>query len=98
MIMLLYGKYGAMPPFDNLLEDWGHGGLRKQGFFGMCTIDELRMEVSTLKHKFPELVKMNIKNSMTFFSHMCTVLQLSNSPTQPLSRYRLHCAQRRELL
>ena len=60
MIMLAYGKYGAMPPFDNLLEDWGHGGLRKWGFFGMCTMDELRREVTTLKHKFPELVKMDI--------------------------------------
>ena len=60
MIMLAYGKYGTMPPFDNLLEDWGHGGLRKWGFFGMCTLDELREEVTTLKHKFPELVKMDI--------------------------------------
>jgi hypothetical protein len=60
MIMLAYGKYGTMPPFDNLLEDWGHGGLRKWGFFGICTLDELREEVATLKHTFPELVKMDI--------------------------------------
>ncbi|CAL6334282.1 unnamed protein product [Bathycoccus prasinos] len=60
MIMLAYGKYGTMPPFDNLLEDWGHGGLRKWGFFGMCTLDELRKEVNTLIYKFPELVKMDI--------------------------------------
>ena len=60
MIMLAYGKYGTMPPFDNLLEDWGHGGLRKWGFFGMCTLDELREEIATLKRTFPELVKMDI--------------------------------------
>ena len=35
MIMLAYGKYGTMPPFDNLLEDWGRGGLRKW-FFLVC--------------------------------------------------------------
>ena len=60
MIMLAYGKYGTMPPFDNLLEDWGHGGLRKWGFFGMCTLEELREEVVTLKYTFPKLVKMDV--------------------------------------
>ena len=60
MIMLAYGKYGTMPPFDNVLEDWGHGGLRKWGFFGMCTLEELRQEVVNLKQNFPNLVKMNI--------------------------------------
>ena len=59
MIMLAYGKYGQMPPFDNLREDWGHGGLRKWGFFGMCTLEELQKEVIDLKRKFPELVKMD---------------------------------------
>jgi len=59
MIMLAYGKYGAMPPFDNLFEDWGHGGLRKWGFFGMCTLEELRQEVVKLKQNFPNLVKMD---------------------------------------
>jgi hypothetical protein len=59
MIMLAFGKYGTMPPFDNLLEDWGHGGLRKWGFFGMCTLDELREEVAALKKIFPKLVKMD---------------------------------------
>ena len=59
MIMLAYGKYGQMPPFDNLREDWGHGGLRKCGFFGMCTLEELQKEVIDLKRKFPELVKMD---------------------------------------
>jgi len=60
MIVLAYGKYDTMPPFDNLLEDWGHGGLRKCFFFGMCTLDELREEVTALKHTFPELVKMDV--------------------------------------
>lgn len=59
MIMLAYGKYGTMPPFDNLFEDWGHGGLRKWGFFGMCTLEELREEVVELKRNFPKLVKMD---------------------------------------
>ncbi|CAL6331856.1 unnamed protein product [Bathycoccus prasinos] len=59
MIMLAYGKYGRMPPFDNLLEDWGHGGLRKWGFFGMCTLEELRGEVRMLRQNFPWLVKMD---------------------------------------
>jgi hypothetical protein len=59
MIMLAYGKYGQMPPFDNLREDWGHGGLRKWGFFGMCTLEELRKEVVELKRRFPDLVKMD---------------------------------------
>jgi len=60
MIMLAYGKYGQMPPFDNLLEDWGHGGLRKWGFFGICTLEEMRKEVKILKNKFPKLVKMDL--------------------------------------
>ena len=59
MIMLAYGKYGQMPPFDNIREDWGHGGLRKWGFFGMCTLEELQKEVAELKRRFPELVKMD---------------------------------------
>jgi len=59
MIMLAYGKYGQMPPFDNLFEDWGHGGLRKWGFFGMCTLEELREEVRIIRQKFPRLVKMD---------------------------------------
>ena len=59
MIMLSYGRNGVMPPFDNLLEDWGHGGLRKWGFFGMCTLSELKKEVTLLKAKYPRLVKMN---------------------------------------
>ena len=25
MIMYAYGRYGFMPPFENLMEDWGHG-------------------------------------------------------------------------
>ena len=59
MIMLAYGKYGKMPPFDNLFEDWGHGGLRKWGFFGMCTLRELRDEVRILAENFPSLVQMD---------------------------------------
>jgi len=59
MIMLAYGKYGNMPPFDNVLEDWGHGGLRKWGFFGMCTLKELQKEVVHLKERFPDLIEMD---------------------------------------
>jgi len=59
MIMLSYGKFGSMPPFVNVHEDWGHGGLRKWGFFGMCTLQELQKEVLTLKKKFPDLIKMD---------------------------------------
>ena len=59
MIMLSYGKFGTMPPFVNVHEDWGHGGLRKWGFFGMCTLPELLKEVLNLKKKYPALIKMD---------------------------------------
>ncbi|XRB17866.1 Fuct6p protein [Pseudoscourfieldia marina] len=60
MIMLAYGRYGTMPLFDNLQEDWGHGGVHKWGFFGMCTLREVRKEVAILKKQFPSVVSMDL--------------------------------------
>lgn len=62
MVMLAYGRYGFMPPFENVREDWGRGGLRKWGFFGTCTLTELRKELIVAKKRYPDLIKMNLKN------------------------------------
>jgi len=45
MIMLAAGKYGVFPEFRNVGNDWGHGGLAKWGFFGLCTMGELEKEL-----------------------------------------------------
>jgi len=59
MIMLAYGKYGTMPPFDNLLEDWGHGGLRKC-FFLYVHLGCIKGGNSNFETFLSELVKMDI--------------------------------------
>ncbi|KAK3281328.1 hypothetical protein CYMTET_10876 [Cymbomonas tetramitiformis] len=60
MLLLSYGRYGYFPPWDNVGEDWGHGGLRKWGFFGLCTLGELRKEVSSLNLFLPNSLRLDI--------------------------------------
>lgn len=62
MLMLAYGRYGYLPPWDNVGEDWGHGGLRKWGFFGTCTLGEIRKEVVKLNQFLPNRLHLDARN------------------------------------